>query len=71
MSLTDGTTMTMPVAPTGMGGNGWGGFGGRWRMVVYHPVPRDLLRLGRQWLGQQQWRRCDGWIHPCIRFRQH
>lgn len=38
MSLTDGTTMTMPVAPTGMGGNGWGGFGGDggwWFIILF------------------------------------
>ena len=38
MGLSDGTTMTMPVAPTGMmGGNGWGGFGGDngWWVILF------------------------------------
>lgn len=37
MSLSsDGTVMTMPVAPTNMGGNGFGGFGGdgAWWIII-------------------------------------
>ncbi len=37
MSLNDGSpTMTMPVAPTGMTGDGWGGFGGDngWWIII-------------------------------------